>query len=250
MDELNNRILALWGQYHNRLNLNINNIDIPLLWPSCYFNPPEEVQILFIGLNPSDSFSGVANLIGNNPANLLFQNIIDLGFNTAISYNNQGYDWGSIAELEEIAFNNYNYFTRFRQLGNYILSGDENNIDNLNYYHLDLYQFRLQNSNQFLLIKNDNADFFNSQIEISTELIEQLKPKLIFVANKNASDLIIERFENYWNELKGCHVINKKNWKCDVFFSGMITQTRAIDNYSFQRLKWHMKSIFDGRLMQ
>ncbi|MCK9449758.1 MAG: hypothetical protein M0Q41_12385 [Bacteroidales bacterium] len=254
MDELNNIILNLWIQNHNNLNLGIrfegNDIQVPLLWPSCYFNPPENVQILFIGLNPSDSFPGAAGLINNNLQNPLFHNVINQDFQAALSYNHQQYTSQNIADLEEIAFHNHNYFNKFKRLGNFILNGDEENNDNQSYYHLDLYQFRLQNSNKFMLIKTNNTEFFDSQIDNSINLIRQIQPQLIFVANKNASDLISDILNLDWSIDKGCHELIGEDWNCNVFLSGMITQTRAIDDYSFQRLKWHMKSIFEERLMQ
>ena len=250
MQDLNNQILDLWEHYHNDINLNVNNQQaIPYLWPTCYYHPPENVEILFVGLNPSDSFPGVANVINQAIHNPLFQNLLTHDFVHALDYQANNYTSQDIAELEELAFYNHNYFNKFRNLGNYILNGNVNNNNN-NYYHIDLYQFRLQNSTIFQEIKNNNQEFFNAQFQISCNAIERLNPRIIFVANRYASDDFIEFFSPTWNGEKGCYVISNNNLNSNVFLSGMITQTRAIDNYSFERLKWHIKKIYNNYIMK
>ena len=44
-------------------------------------------------------------------------------------------------------------------------------------------------------------------------------------------------------------LLNHNKLKAKVFFSGMLSGQRALDLGSYDRLKWHMKAVNEGRRM-
>lgn len=241
IDKYNYEILKTWE------SINLNNIpnEVKILWPGCYVNLSEKIELLFIGLNPSDSFPNIDLKDSNNA---IFKTLKKESFKKTMTYNNQNYTLDELKELEHYSFYKHSYFTTFREIGNNIT----NNLfgeNNMKYGHLDLYQFRLQDSKKFLKLKEHNYDFFEKQLNISFKLIQEIKPKIIFVANKNASLDLESKFSlggKTWNDKFGCHVIKKENWTCSIFLSGMITQSRAIDKFSLERLIWHIKKVYNS----
>jgi len=171
-------------------------------------------SILFIGINPSYNI-GVSH---------------KAYFNSFYSLNQQG--------------DNHRYFKKFEDIAIHTAN---------NWTHIDLffYQETAQKSFYDILENENGKDFLRQQIQISKELMIHIKPKLIVVANTLARDLMLNEhdlgvnfFDFKFNEALGTYQISNTELKdTPIFFTSMLTGQRALDNGSFERLKWHIKNV-------
>ena len=72
------------------------------------------------------------------------------------------------------------------------------------------------------------------------ELILKAKPKVIVVVNAFASNILKKEFKLEYAEEHGYHTTRLNNQLVPVFLGSMISGQRAMDVYSYQRLKWHI----------
>ena len=218
-EELNKKILGVWKDYYDELNLKH--------WPGLYPNFNGKT-ILFIGLNPS-----------NDNTNHRLKSITDLKNEEKIEEN---------IKKEFESLKNHNYFGKFRDIADRLFN---NKFD-----HLDIFFYRKVKGNDFVkfIEKLEHRKFKEAQINISLNLglIDKINPKIIFVANKNSSKEIKEIFKANLNlndekffEERGFHLINIRGKRIPIFFSGMISSMRSIDEYSLERLLWHLKKAKD-----
>ena len=260
--EINKSILDLWKSPHNKLDLGCikksGTCNAELFWPNLHPipHPLIPIELLVVGLNPSDKFPNHIEKVKeyqndlSNPTSRLSNKILlaiaakkyKQGENSAVkalNYKKHKYSADEILEFEKIGQKEHNYFQKLLELGDAITS-----VKNRT-YHIDLYQFRESNSHlvkKFFLPKNE--DFFKKQAELTFRYIEEVQPNMIFVANKFASDVFFKKYgKPCFNENFGCYIIKIKGQDTPLILSGMITQTRSIDDFSFERLKWHMKKI-------
>lgn len=265
IEEINQSILDLWKSPYNKLNLGYKkksvNCEAELFWPNLHPIPDTErpVELLVVGLNPSDKFPNHKDKVkeyqkdpsvpASGLSNNILETIVEPSYNegvngvvSALNYKKQRYSADEILEFEKIGQKEHNYFQKLLELGDAITS-----VENRT-YHIDLYKFRESNSHlvkKFFLPQNE--DFFKKQAELTFSYIEEVQPKMIFVANKFASDVFFKKYENpCFKEDFGCYIIKIKDQDTPLILSGMITQTRSIDDFSFERLKWHMKKIMNS----
>jgi hypothetical protein len=252
-NEINNAIIKLWEKNHENLDLsykeknNKKRKTAELFWPNLHLPAPAEIDLLVVGLNPSHKFpkhkSKVNNKIGTaKTENKIFQQIIGKAYTEmdivdALKYSNAGYGVDEILEFEKIGQESHNYFQKFWELGKSIFGTAEKT------YHIDLYQFRESNSELIKQFISKNDKFFLEQADLTFEYIKELKPKIIFVANKPASDEFVKNYDPEFDEKWGCYKVTIDGNETPLILSGMITQSRSIDDYSFERLIWHMKFI-------
>jgi hypothetical protein len=124
--------------------------------------------------------------------------------------------------------------------------------------HLDLFFFiatKQAEVDDFLETK-EGKKFMQEQLNLSKALLELSKPKLIVVANAKARDIFKDGyngigplFECKPDEEIGTYRIQIDGKNVPVFFTSMLSGQRALDNGSFERLKWHIKCVLDGRKM-
>jgi hypothetical protein len=250
-NNINNQIIDLWEKNHGDLQLDYRkdgkDMTAELFWPNLHLPAPKNIDLLVIGLNPSHKFpkhkSKVINFEPESSENKIFKEIKASSYTDgeivdSLKYSNTGYSVKEILEFERFGQKHHNYFQKFWQLGSEIF-GKSGII-----HHFDLYQFRESSSE---LMKKSfipkNPCFFEQQAKLTFEYIAELNPKLIFVANKYASDEFNKQYNPEWVQQWGCHKIIIDNKETPLLLSGMITQSRAIDNFSFDRLVWHMKYI-------
>ena len=112
--------------------------------------------------------------------------------------------------------------------------------------HFDLYFFRMRSSKKYfkLLEENKESKFFEKQLNLSLNTITNtINPKIIFVANKEASDIFLSHFNKNikFDEKEGFHILTLSNKRIPVFFSGMISSARSVDNYTLERIVWHIR---------
>lgn len=226
-EQINRKIINLFVKYKSNFSIH------PQLYPNFKKN-----GILFIGINPSESETGFKNICKlNSDLNLTYKEHL-----TKLSVNNPDYEY--IINFEKKA-KSYNYFSRFKDIAKEI---------NLDWEHIDL--FYLKETNQSKFIKNIGKyfkskfilnEFAKDQLELSKEIIEFITPEIIVVANSLASRIInnseIFDIDRSKFDVKGYDYLILHNKKIPILFSSMLTGQRALDNETFRRFKWQIKSV-------
>jgi hypothetical protein len=134
--------------------------------------------------------------------------------------------------------NNDRYFKRFPLL-----------VENKNdWTFLDLLYIRETRQQNIENFYKREPDFIKQQLEISKEIIKKINPEIIVVCDTFARNLLksnMMNFEFEFDDTIGTYrIINNPDFKnIIVFFSGMLTGQRALDNGSFERLKWHLNKV-------
>ena len=134
--------------------------------------------------------------------------------------------------------NNEQYFRRFPLL-----------VENKNdWTFLDLLYIRETRQRNIENFYKREPDFIKQQLEISKEIIKKINPEIIVVCDTFARNLLksnMMNFEFEFDDTIGTYrIINNPDFKDTiVFFSGMLTGQRALDNGSFERLKWHLNKV-------
>ena len=134
--------------------------------------------------------------------------------------------------------NNDRYFRRFPLL-----------VENKNdWTFLDLLYIRETRQRNIENFYKREPDFIKQQLEISKEIIKKINPEIIVVCDTFARNLLKSNMMNFEFEFDDTictyRIINNPDFKDTiVFFSGMLTGQRALDNGSFERLKWHLNKV-------
>lgn len=142
-------------------------------------------------------------------------------------------------ELNQLG-NGHPYFKRFEDISNYCQTP---------WTHLDLLYFRETNQNTIndILRKANGVKFIWEQLQITDKLIKDSKPKIIIVSNALARTFIgfdKNGEHNKWLDYEFVfdYEIGTYRWdNIPVFFSSMLTGQRALDNGSYERLKWQIR---------
>jgi hypothetical protein len=91
------------------------------------------------------------------------------------------------------------------------------------------------------------TEFGRSQLELSKNLICEINPITIVVANATASKIFKKEFNATFNYNVGHHEIELNNQQIPVFLCSMLTGQRAMDNYSVIYLQWQIKQAIGRR---
>lgn len=139
------------------------------------------------------------------------------------------------------------YFKRFSEAGRFC---------GATWTHLDLLGIRETNQKTVEALQGDYLGFICDHLDLSKEILEESRPKVLVVCNTMARRYLgKDRFgdHNIWMGYEfgdmqedGAYRIQNKDSKLKgvpVFFSGMLTGQRALDNGSFERLQWHIKKV-------
>ena len=225
MHRVNEEILDLWN---GRSEEHTNGL-MPLIYPALKTN-----VILFVGLNPSFSERGFKQVLAGTGHE-------NLDVNKFFAHPNSGaFDKAISDKLECNAHKLHSYFKKFIDIKNHV---------GIDWEHVDLFFIRETNQKNMknrVFEKGETLnDFGMKQIHLSKRLIEASKPKLIVVANALASRVFEEHFSAEFDQERGCHFVEIKGKNTPVFLSSMLTGQRALDNYSFNRLKWHIKKVLN-----
>jgi|WetSurMetagenome_2_1015567.scaffolds.fasta_scaffold07413_8 hypothetical protein len=223
----NQKIMDLWDKYYTEEYEFFKRI--PLLVPDKF--DKRNNLMLFIGLNPSYTENGVNSFINNSGFNLKEDDFI--------YKKGKNLDSNIIADLikrRSISFNTYGlYFGKLRELSDSI---------GLCFEHIDLLYMDETKSKIIKDAKVKYPDFIKEQVKITIEIINEINPKIIFVNNKTASEIIKDNIKPEFDTDLGTYIYTLDNKKIPVFLSGLITSQRMIDEYSFERLKWHLKFVY------
>lgn len=220
--QINTKVIALW---EDKFPDNADEF-MPLVYP-----PLKPMGILFIGLNPSFSDRGFLTILADTP----YANSSPREF-----YhwrNRSSFDLVKAIAIEGEARKKHPFFAKFQEFSNYM---------GIPWEHIDLFFYRRTKQNEFrsVIYKNDKVTEFSlKQLELSKTLIQAAKPQIIVVANALAAQIFEKEFEPRFDEELGCHVMALNEQYVPVFLASMLTGQRAIDTYSYQRLKWHVKYV-------
>lgn len=206
---------AIWSQFED-----LEECKIPPLCPKTAISN----AILIIGLNPSLDKATEEELIEEREKGFIRK-------------------WLGYPQHESDKI--HKYFRRFKELS-----------ENTGYEwsHVDLLFFRKTDSKSVKMLwqkEKEGKEFIEAQLTVSTKIIKALKPKIIVVNNAFGCQLL-KSFQE-----KGKYTISTFNpdigtyyfdETIPIFFSSMIEGPSPMDNGTFERLKWHIKSILDGKL--
>jgi hypothetical protein len=134
--------------------------------------------------------------------------------------------------------------------------------NNVSWSHLDMCFIRETIQKIIEELTYTNIDFIQAQLDISFEIIEKSKPKLIVVTNALASEFFGKKknkhkgletiwkgynldFNNDFDNEIGTYKIEIDGKITPIIFSGMLSGQRTLDIGSFERLKWQIKMILD-----
>lgn len=224
-DIFNTRIIDLWGKYYG----NDEDALSPLLYKTL-----KENCLLFIGLNPSFSLKGFKSFLKEETVynNLGSEKILSMHKFVNLKENKD-----HIIKMQYIAVHEYKkYFGKFIEISKYI---------KLPWEHIDLF-YKRETSGQKIkkeyYPKKKLTNCAKEQFQITMEIIEGLKPKVIVVVNALASDIIKKQIDSLisFREDYGIHIITMGQDKYPIFFSGMLTGQHALDTGSYERLRWHI----------
>jgi len=224
-ESINLKIIKVWNDYPTE-----SGKYLPILYPK--FN---QGRILFIGLNPSFSDKVFKKILKGTKYE---------GINIKEKLNRKNKDYDFLIWLESRAANEKDacdYFAKFHNISESV---------KLPYHHIDLFYFRektqketkkrigvFNKKKEFLL-----NDFALSQLRIAKEIINEINPRIIIVANAFASDIInkhdLFKIDKSKFEVNGYDFLEINHNKIPIIFSSMLTGRRALDNHSFRRLKW------------
>ena len=229
--QINRRILKLWAS-NSALK---GDARVPLLYPKL-----KKSAILFVGLNPSFSLKGFKAILGEDFSEKKIEELYSWD-----KWNNGKID--EILKYERAAKgengNNkcYSYFTKFKKIAAHA---------KLEWEHVDLFIDRNTNQNDVrkLIFDKKKTKFYEDQFILSLSLINDLSPRVIVIANALASHIMREKCDDIikYVEEKGYHKIKINSEYVPIFFSSMLTGARALDNYSYDRLKWHIKYVLNN----
>ena len=218
--EVNEQILRVWKNNFEKIKgFSNGKIDWPLLIPNFNDSP-----LLFLGLNPSKDKNEKYKI--NKEEDLDDKGkIVSIISQEEDNLRNGGYG---------------KYFSTFEKISEKVC-GKKSDFN-----HIDLYFYRMTNSKNFIPLTKKHTGVFKEQLDISIDAIKRfIRPEVIFVANKNASQIIRTEFkiEDVVFEVDGVgfDIIEVGGKKIPIFFSGMISSARSIDDYTLERVVWHIK---------
>jgi len=220
--KINKEAVELWQNYFDA------NADVwmPLIYP-----PLVERCLVFVGLNPSFSKRGFSRILKDT----IYEDINPEEF---YHWRNMSvFDWDKALDIEIIAKMKYSYFRKFSEIAKDVEEDWE---------HIDLFLYRETNQSRFksmIMDGNILTQFGMDQIELAKKLLEELKPIAIIVANAFASTLVVDHFFIIYDENLGCHILRQNDRNVPIFLSSMLTGQRALDRFSYQRLRWHIKKV-------
>lgn len=163
---------------------------------------------------------------------------------------NNGEWCGFYNKTEEYTTTTHPYFRKF-----YEISGK----CKMPWSHIDLLFVRCTDQKEVEQLIDKGLDFIWKQLEISKQIIEEAKPKIIVVNNTLARKFLgLEKdkdkrtgeefnkwmdFDFVFDENIGTYrIINNDILdRTPVFFTSMLTGQRALDKGSYERLIWHIK---------
>lgn len=178
---------------------------------------------------------------------ILSGTILFIGLNPSYTEDVEPNEQGELFYPTNQNGNQMSYFKKFEDISNYT---------NESWSHLDLLTLRETNQKNVmrLLKSSEGLEFIWKHLRISKLILEKSRPKLIVVSNTGARLFLgkdktadgKKEWMNYqfkFDPSLGTYCIQNddSNLKgLPVFFTSMLSGQRALDNGSYERLKWQI----------
>lgn len=201
--------------------------------------------LVFVGMNPSISLTGWASIIKKSPGVCGVPTVFNPHYFFAWP-RPSNFCWNTAIRLEKAARQHYSFFETHRTLSK---------IMNREWDHLDLFAYRdTQQKNILSLVidkstTNGLTSFGESQFELFEELLFLVQPAAVIVVNALASRIYKQIRNPNFDAKFGCYLDQLTPGSCEfpVFFSGMLTGSRALDIFSRERLFWQVENVLNNR---
>lgn len=249
VSNVNDEILKIWDKYAKGV-VSKDELIVPIFYSK---DQLKLNNLLIIGLNPSFNIKWLKSFLNKHKKDICENEDIPLDEeklkNIHLWKNHSKENYEKVKTIQKISVKKYPYFKKFNTLVEEL---------KISWSHVDLFFYRVTGQQ---ILKNTVLEngkklplnsFGEEQLELSLKLINGLSPKIILVQNAFSSEI----FKNKWpmdfnnNENKmhfkkfGFDIVEIGGKKVPIFFSGMITGRRALDNHSFERLKWHIGKAY------
>lgn len=233
MNKINSKIITCWNNHIEDLVSLYGSKDrilSPILFSEDYIS---KCDILFVGLNPSFSLrfiTQVKDFDGNNYSeyDFLFINV-NRNEKRLIEFEKSVNPFAS----SKASYCYRKYFDKFKSIADCCGCANAKTMD--------LFFYRSTIQSEYEKIKD--SDFVKAQLNISLEMMESFNPKIIVVANAKASEIIREKSNSQliFDDKIGTYTKNG----VPILFSSALSGQRALDNGSYERLKWQVKMILN-----
>jgi hypothetical protein len=274
-EKFNQPIMDMWKEHFNGQSVRA---------PSFFNEFKKDVDILFIGANPSFSKKGYEKFlkgtqyeaIGKSQANLdrffmlRFDKPIDENFPIQVG-NVDVLDLDNYVrhcvEIEKLARDpQKGYKTYFGPFNRIAEEHKKETGKELIWEYMDLFYYRTTKLQRKSYKKTEPRDkdnlkyqicdekeklnrFGDAQVDLSVSIIEKIEPKVILVASAFASKKLMEKLEFQkdapLNKNLGTSVMQVRGKETPIFFSSTLSQGR-LDNGSFKRLRWHITFVLSN----
>ena len=221
---INNKIIKLWNKYFE---------DDKKVYGPLFYDNFKKDTILFVGVNPSFSSKGFKSILKDTE----YEKINPEKF----------FKWSNLSKnpklindcinVENYAYKNYiSYFARPAEIADSV---------SLDWQHIDLFLYKETNQSSFMsriLEKGELNQFGLDQLAIFKDVLKATSPRAIVVTNAFGSETFRKYLANdlVWDKKRGHHWFSGGGKKVPIFFSSMLSGQRALDRWSYERLKWHI----------
>lgn len=223
--DINQKIIDLWNKHFK------GNLDV---YAPLFYGDLKKDKLLFVGMNPSFSLRGFRTILKDTE-------YADIDPPTFFKWSNISSNLALIDDcikVEEYAYKNYSpYFGRFVEMARQV---------GLEWQHIDLFLWKETSQTNFMdrvRTKGKLNEFGLDQIKLFEEILVDVEPKCVVVANATGSEILREYIKGdlSWDEERGFHWFTRGGKKIPMFFTSMLSGQRSLDRWSYERLIWHIK---------
>lgn len=193
----------------------------------------QKSDLVFVGMNPSFNKKWVGSKIkklGTSACGIKPDDLFT--WDGSKSYTQD------IIELDNAGEKSHAYheaLTRFAK------SVDES-LENT-YTSLDLYAWRQTSQKEFINhVLPSNATFFEAQEDLFFEILKDIDPKVVVVANAAVCHFLKKKYPFVFDKKDGGYRLASSDGPVYIF-SGMLSGGRALDIYSRERMSWHVRKV-------
>ncbi len=223
-EKINSKIIALWNKYFQH--------DTEVYAPM-FYDDFKQGGLLFVGMNPSFSERGFKTILKGTE----YEKIDPVSFFKWSNISANPELVGDCIKVETHAYENYKlFFARPVEIAKEV---------GLDWQHIDLFLYKETSQSDFtkrIMCGGSLNEFALEQIALFEEALLMIEPKCIIIANAFGSELLREHIKNdlLWDKERGFHWFTKGGRKIPMLFSSMLSGQRALDRWSYERLKWHV----------
>ncbi len=223
-EKINSKIIALRNKYFQ------NDPDV---YAPMFYDHFKQGGLLFVGMNPSFSERGFKTILKGTA----YEKIDPVSFLKWSNISSNPELVSDCIKVESHAYENYmSFFARPIEIAKEV---------GLDWQHIDLFIYKETSQSDFTKRIMDGGtlnEFALEQISLFEEVLEMINPQCVVVANAFGSELLRKYIKNdlEWDASRGFHWFTREGKKIPIFFSSMLSGQRALDRWSYERLKWQV----------